>query len=187
MGLTKRVGEMLIQNINGSTQFISVRFGNVLGSAGSVVPLFQKQIEEGGPVTVTHREATRYFMTAPEAISLVIQAGAMGKGGEVLVLDMGEPVKIIDLAKDLIMLAGLVPDKDIEIKFIGLRPGEKLHEELLTKEETTTTTYHKQIFIVKPDIINPSILEEKINALLSLSEKGNREKIIQQLRELVPR
>ncbi|MFH1563838.1 MAG: nucleoside-diphosphate sugar epimerase/dehydratase [Nitrospirota bacterium] len=187
MGASKRVGEMLIQNIPGNTRFISVRFGNVLGSAGSVIPLFRKQIEEGGPLTVTHPEATRYFMTTPEAVSLVIQAGAMGKGGEVFVLDMGEPVKIIDLAKDLIMLSGLEPDKDIEIKFIGLRPGEKLHEELLTKEETTSATYHKQIFIAKPDMIDPNILEGKINNLVSLSEKGNREEIIQKLKELVPK
>ncbi|MDI6736184.1 MAG: nucleoside-diphosphate sugar epimerase/dehydratase [bacterium] len=188
MGASKRVGEMLIQNVNGDgqTQFISVRFGNVLGSAGSVIPLFRKQIEEGGPLTVTHPEATRYFMTAPEAVSLVIQAGAMGKGGEVFVLDMGEPVKITDLAKDLIMLSGLELNKDIEIKFIGLRPGEKLHEELLTMGETTSATYHKQIFIAKPDLLDPRILEEKINNLVLTSEQGDREGIIQQLKEFVP-
>ncbi|MEW6606951.1 MAG: nucleoside-diphosphate sugar epimerase/dehydratase [bacterium] len=186
MGATKRVGELLVQSKKGQTQFISVRFGNVLGSAGSVVPLFRKQIEEGGPVTVTHPEATRYFMTAPEAVNLIIQAGAMGKGGEVFILDMGEPVKITDLARDLIMLSGFEPDKDIEIKFIGLRPGEKLHEEILTAEEGVNATFHKQIFIAKPDIIDVGTLETKINELTYLAEKGDRKGIVQKLMEFVP-
>lgn len=188
MGATKRVGEMLIQNRHkkSSTQFISVRFGNVLGSAGSVVPLFRKQIEEGGPVTVTHPEVKRYFMTAPEAVSLIIQAGAIGKGGEVFVLDMGEPVKITELAKDLIRLSGLEPGKDVEIKFIGLRSGEKLHEEILTEGEGVSATCHKQIFIAKPDIIDVNTLEAKINELFYLAEKADRKGIIQKLMELVP-
>lgn len=152
MGATKRVCEMIIQAINNKskTEFVAVRFGNVLGSNGSVIPLFKRQIKNGGPITVTHPDINRYFMTIPEAAQLVIQAGAMAKGGEIFILDMGKPVKIVDLARDLIKLSGLEPDVDIKIEFSGLRPGEKLYEELLMDEEGIQNTKHKKIFIGKP-------------------------------------
>src|SRR4029078_955868 len=129
------------------TRFVTVRFGNVLGSAGSVIPIFKQQISRGGPVTVTHREMRRYFMTIPEASQLVLQAGAMGQGGEIFILDMGDPVKIVDLARDLITLSGLRPDDDVEIKFTGIRPGEKLFEELSTASEHADKTRHPKVFI----------------------------------------
>ncbi len=162
MGATKRMAEMICSALNeiGKTKFVSVRFGNVLGSRGSVVPIFLEQIKKGGPVTVTHPEMKRYFMTIPEAVLLVFQAAAMGNGGEVFVLDMGEPVKIVDLAEKLIKLQGLEPYKDIDIIFTGLRPGEKLFEELLTAEEGISKTYHKKIYIAKIDK-NISISEVK--------------------------
>lgn len=148
MGATKRVAEMIIQSMNGNgTRFIIVRFGNVLGSNGSVVPLFEKQISAGGPITVTHPEVTRYFMTIPEAVMLVLQAGAIGKGGELFLLDMGDPVKIVDLAENMIRLAGLVPARDIKIEFIGLRPGEKLYEQLLIAGENVIDTAYDKIKI----------------------------------------
>jgi FlaA1/EpsC-like NDP-sugar epimerase len=171
MGATKRVAEMVIQSLakKSKTRFCAVRFGNVLGSRGSVIPLFTKQIEEGGPVTVTDPEMTRYFMTIPEAVQLVIQAGAMGEKGEIFVLDMGEPVKIINLAQDLIRLSGFEPDKDIKIEFTGIRPGEKLFEEVLTAEEGTKATKHERIFIAKAtDIDSKSFCKEldHLNSLL---------------------
>ena len=164
MGATKRVAEKVIISMNDTydTKYITVRFGNVLGSRGSVIPLFKKQIEAGGPITVTDPEMTRYFMTIPEASQLVLQAGAMGKGGEVFLLDMGEPVKIIDLARNMIRLSGLEPDKDIHIKITGLRPGEKKYEELLTSEEGTNRTNHTKIFEAPLDTVDRDWLIDKI-------------------------
>ena len=161
MGATKRIGEMIIQEMNGKsyTNFAAVRFGNVLGSSGSVIPIFEKQIQKGGPVTVTDAQMTRYFMTIPEAVQLVIQAGAMAQGGEIFVLDMGEPVKILDLAADLIRLHGLEPDKDIKIEITGIRPGEKLYEELFTANEKMTTTYHDRILVSENDHQSINVLE----------------------------
>lgn len=194
MGATKRVAEMLMQDKShkSRTSYSAVRFGNVLGSNGSVVPLFQKQIEQGGPVTVTHPEVTRYFMTIPEAVQLVIQTGAMAAGGEIFVLDMGEPVKIKDLAESLIRLSGYTPYTDIDIVYTGLRPGEKLYEELLMEEEGLKETSHGSIFIGKPVPPTPAlaeILNRGKNALeeevYNISQRSNEE-IKQWLRTIVP-
>jgi FlaA1/EpsC-like NDP-sugar epimerase len=185
MGATKRVAELIIQNMSkiSATKFVAVRFGNVLGSRGSVIPLFKKQIAKGGPITVTHPDMQRYFMTIPEASQLVLQAGAIAKGGEVFVLDMGDPVKITDMACDLVELSGLVPHKDIKIMFTGLRPGEKLFEELLTAEEGTTSTKHKKIFVANLKAVN----EEKLQrTLLALQSTSQSHEIVRELIHLVP-
>lgn len=175
MGATKRVAEMIVQGKNklNGTVFSAVRFGNVLGSRGSVIPLFKKQIEQGGPVTVTHPEMIRYFMTIPEAVQLVIQAGAIAKGGEIFILDMGKPVKISDLATDLIRLSGLEPGKDIEIRYTGIRPGEKLFEELLTNEEGTSGTKHDKIFVGKSELLQEHEFKMMVKSFEGLVAKGN--------------
>ena len=189
MGATKRVCEMIIQSMDkiSKTQFVAVRFGNVLGSNGSVVPLFIKQIKNGGPVTVTHREINRFFMTIPEAAQLVLQAAAFAKGGEIFVLDMDKPVKIYDLACDLIKLFGYIPNEDIEIKIVGLRPGEKLYEEVLTDEEGLNKTGHDKIFVGKPTYEDFELLNKKIDEFREIIEEDeDEEKLIEKLEELVP-
>lgn len=188
MGATKRVAEMIIQSLDkrSKTRFVAVRFGNVLGSRGSVIPTFKRQIAKGGPVTVTHPEMVRYFMTIPEASQLVIQAGAMAEGGEIFILDMGKPVKILDLARDLIRLSGYEPDVDIPIKFSGMRPGEKLYEELLTSEEGTTATRHKRIFVAKPNSLNVAKIEELVYAVRDHGSYLSRDEAIKLLQTLLP-
>lgn len=188
MGATKRICEMIIQSYDNisKTKFVAVRFGNVLGSNGSVIPLFKKQIAQGGPVTVTDKNIIRYFMTIPEASKLVLQAGAYANGGEIFVLDMGKPVKIYDLAYDLIKLSGFEPNKDIKIKFTGLRPGEKLYEELLMSEEGLSNTKHEKIFIGKPTFTDIEVLKEKLNELEEIIEENEVEKLILKIEEIVP-
>ncbi|MGU9114136.1 polysaccharide biosynthesis protein [Clostridium perfringens] len=177
MGASKRMCEMIIQAIdkNSNTEFVAVRFGNVLGSNGSVIPLFKKQIAKGGPVTLTHKKITRYFMLIPEAAQLVLQAGAYAKGGEIFVLDMGNPVLIYDLAKDLIKLSGFEPEVDIKIEITGLRPGEKLYEELLMDEEGLRKTSHEKIFIAKPGEYDFEMLKLGVNALKKIADLGDGE------------
>ena len=188
MGATKRCCEMIIQALDrkSTTEFVAVRFGNVLGSNGSVIPLFKKQIGQGGPVTVTHKDITRYFMTIPEAVSLVIEAGSMAKGGEIFVLDMGEPVKIADLAKKLITLSGLEPDVDIKIKYTGLRPGEKLYEELLMAQENLRKTDNNKIFIEPPIYRDENELFEKLYTLRTYIENNKVDDIRDIMKEIVP-
>lgn len=187
MGASKRIAEMYAQfkNQSGSTKFITTRFGNVLGSNGSVIPLFQKQIENGGPVTVTDERITRFFMTIPEACQLVLEAFTMGEGGEIFVFDMGESIKIIDLAKKMIQLSGLELNKDISIKITGMRPGEKLYEELLADEENTMATHHPKILIAKTRE-NSSQLGQEIDALIALFDKQNNQEIVLKMKEIVP-
>lgn len=186
MGATKRVCEMIVQTMNkkSKTEFITVRFGNVLGSNGSVIPFFEKQIAAGGPVTVTDPNIVRYFMTIPEAVSLVLQAGAYGKGGEIFVLDMGKPVKILTLAENMIKLSGFEPYRDIEIKFIGLRPGEKLYEEMLMAEEGLQTTPNKLIHIGKPIDVTEEELDEKLKLLKDAVD--NDEDMREAIKKAVP-
>jgi FlaA1/EpsC-like NDP-sugar epimerase len=187
MGTTKRIAEMFIQSLDkqSQTKFVAVRFGNVLGSRGSVIPRFKEQIQRGGPVTVTHPEMVRYFMTIPEAVQLVIQTGAFAQGGEIFILDMGNPVKIYDLAADLIRLSGFEPHVDMNIEFTGMREGEKLYEELLTNEEGISSTMHDRIFIGKPMNINRTELEFEIRKLEKVLGNGQQE-IREVLKHMVP-
>ena len=188
MGATKRICEMIIQSYarTSKTEFAAVRFGNVLDSSGSVVPLFRHQIAEGGPVRVTHPEVSRYFMTIPEAVALVLEAGVHARGGEIFVLDMGEPVKIVTLAERLIRLSGYEPYKDIMIEFTGLRPGEKLYEELLIKSETLDKTSHDMIFIEKDEPLTLGELEEKLEHLSRAVATGEDAAVREALHKVVP-
>lgn len=188
MGASKRICEMVVQSIakNSKTKYTAVRFGNVLGSNGSVVPLFKKQIEAGGPVTVTHREVIRYFMTIPEAAQLVLQSGAYARGGEIFILDMGEPVSIYKLAEDLIRLSGFKPNEDVDIQITGLRPGEKLYEELLMKEEGLTNTNNKKIFIGKPETIEFKMLLKSLDYLKTVIDENNNGLLRNAIKNLVP-
>ena len=188
MGMTKRMAELLVLEAarRSGQEFVAVRFGNVLGSRGSVVPFFKKQIEAGGPVTVTHPEVSRYFMTIPEAVQLVLQAAAMGKGGDLFMLDMGKPVKIVDLARDLIRLSGFKPDEEIKITFSGLRPGEKLHEELYQGHENRTPTEHAKIMRVTSDYQHPANLRQAIEHLHRLAQAGNINEALALIAALVP-
>ncbi len=193
MGCSKRIAEIYVQSLNNHigekpsrTVFVTTRFGNVLGSNGSVIPLFQKQIEYGGPITVTHPEITRYFMTIPEACQLVLEAGSMGKGGEIFIFDMGKSVKILDLAKKMIWLSGLEPDKDIEIHFTGLREGEKLFEELLSNQENTIPTHHEKILIAKVQQYSYGEINKYVELFNDLVNDRNELKMVALMKELVP-
>jgi FlaA1/EpsC-like NDP-sugar epimerase len=189
MGATKRIAELLLQaqaRATPKTQFMAVRFGNVLGSRGSVVRTMRRQIAERKPVTVTHPEMVRYFMTIPEAVRLVIQAGALGEGGEIFLLDMGEPVRILDLARDLIRLSGLVPGEEIPIKITGIRPGEKLYEELLTAQEGTSATKHERILVARPSAPDSALLQRRVEELIALAEAGRAEAVRAKIAEIVP-
>jgi len=187
MGATKRVAEIYVQALSqrSRTRFVTVRFGNVLGSAGSVIPIFKEQIAAGGPVTVTHPEMKRYFMTIPEASQLVLQAGMMGDGGEIFILDMGEPVRIADLARDLVTLSGLKPDEDIEIRFTGVRPGEKLFEELSVDGESADKTRHPKIFVGRFRPYPWSMVEQGLERLHEVAG-GSPEEVRARLAEVVP-
>lgn len=188
MGASKRIAEIYVQSLNskGATKFITTRFGNVLGSNGSVIPRFKQQIEQGGPVTITDPEITRFFMTIPEACQLVLEAGAMGQGGEIFIFDMGESVKISDLAKKMIKLSGLTLDKDIRIIYTGLRPGEKLYEELLNDQENTVPTHHKQIMIAKVKLYEHETVKNSIDELIHLFRDQDNEKIVKKMKSIVP-
>lgn len=195
MGASKRIAEMYVQakhfkhqrqNSGRFTRFITTRFGNVLGSNGSVVPLFTKQIQEGGPITITHPEIIRYFMTIPEACQLVLEAGSMGKGGEIFIFDMGKPVKIIDLARKMIRLAGFVPEKDIAIKIVGLRPGEKLYEELLNDSAKNLPTHHEKIMIAVENSADFEYVSQQVDVLITTARTGAFEATVSQMKALVP-
>jgi FlaA1/EpsC-like NDP-sugar epimerase len=190
MGATKRFAEMYTQSMNQldgmRTKFIATRFGNVLGSNGSVIPLFKKQIERGGPVTVTHPEITRYFMTIPEACELVLEAATMGEGGEVFVFDMGESVKIVNLAKKMITLSGLRVDRDIEIKYTGLRPGEKLYEELLNNDENSLPTHHPKILVAKVNTPTYAFMEIQVAEMLQILADGGNNELVAKIKQVIP-
>jgi len=195
MGASKRIAEKYVQslflknqkeNVEGGTKFITTRFGNVLGSNGSVVPLFTKQIAEGGPVTITHQDIIRYFMTIPEACQLVLEAGAMGNGGEIYIFDMGKPVRIIDLAKKMIKLAGFIPDKEIKIKIVGLRPGEKLYEELLNDTSKTLPTYHNKIMIAQEIQDEYENLHNDVDELIGIADFYENDDIVSKMKKIVP-
>ena len=187
MGATKRTAEELVRfyNTRNHARFISVRFGNVVGSRGSVIPTFQKQIAKGGPVTITHQDMKRYFMSIPEAVILVLQAAASGEGGEIFLLDMGEPVRILTVAQEMIRLHGLVPDKDVPIVFTGIRPGEKLYEDLMTPLETGEQTSHPKIFRATNDTIKNDIMAQ-VSRLERAAGEGNKPDIIATLKEIIP-
>jgi len=188
MGTSKRIAEMYIQSLNNTskTSFITTRFGNVLGSNGSAIPLFKKQIEQGGPVTVTHPEITRFFMTIPEACQLVLEAGSMGKGGEIFIFDMGKSIKMVDIVKNMIRLSGLEVDRDIEIKFVGLRPGEKLYEELLCDKENNLPTHNSKIMIAKVAYNDFSAISEYIHQFEKLITAQNNFEIVKLMKQVVP-
>jgi FlaA1/EpsC-like NDP-sugar epimerase len=195
MGASKRIAEKYVQTLYEKhkdknqeivTKFITTRFGNVLGSNGSIVPLFSKQILEGGPLTITHPDIIRYFMTIPEACQLVLEAGAMGKGGEIFIFDMGQPVKIIDLAKKMIRLAGFIPYKEIDIKIIGLRPGEKLYEELLNDSSKTLGTHNEKIMIAQETLENYNEIQNATIELLNHIESYTNEEIVSSMKKIVP-
>lgn len=188
MGATKRIAELYVSCLKGKghTKFITTRFGNVLGSNGSVIPLFKRQIEKGGPLTVTHKDITRYFMTIPEACQLVLEAAAMGNGGEIFVFDMGEPIKIFNLAKNMIILSGLRYPEDIDIKITGLRPGEKIYEELLADGENTKKTYHEKIMIAKSRHVDIETVEKQINKLTSINSLTQPLEIVSYIKALIP-
>lgn len=190
MGASKRIAEIYTQSMNyreeGNTRFITTRFGNVLGSNGSVIPLFRNQIENGGPITVTHPEITRYFMTIPEACQLILEAGTMGKGGEIFIFDMGKDVKIVDLARKMIRLSGFEPDKDIKIKFTGLRPGEKIKEELLNTKESTMSTHHKKIMIARVRKYDFDEVSSGISKLIEVAGQGDDIAAVTLMKGLVP-
>jgi len=190
MGATKKICELLVHALSKrtdiSTQFITTRFGNVLGSNGSVIPLFNQQIADGGPVTITHPDITRFFMTIPEACQLVLEAGFMGNGGEIYVFDMGEPVKVLDVAINLIRLSGLVPHKDIKIKYVGLRPGEKLYEELFSADEPMIPTHHPKISIAQVADSDFETLKRRIDYVLSTLNDLSETEVIEQMQLIVP-
>ncbi|MEI7508606.1 MAG: nucleoside-diphosphate sugar epimerase/dehydratase [Flavobacterium sp.] len=195
MGASKRIAEMYVQskhfkheknNSERFTKFITTRFGNVLGSNGSVVPLFTKQIQEGGPITITHPDIIRYFMTIPEACQLVLEAGTMGNGGEIYIFDMGKPVKIIDLARKMIRLAGFIPDKDISIKIVGLRPGEKLFEELLNDSAKNLATYHEKIMIAQEVCDEYKVVNQKVEELIQSAIEANPTELVTKMKKIVP-
>jgi FlaA1/EpsC-like NDP-sugar epimerase len=188
MGASKRIAEMYVQSLGqiSSTKFITTRFGNVLGSNGSVIPIFKKQIERGGPVTVTHPEITRYFMTIPEACQLVLEAGTIGQGGEIFIFDMGESVKIIDLVRKMIKLYGLTVGRDIEIIYTGLRPGEKLYEELLNDQENTLPTHHPQIMRATVQELEYERINTQVTELITLFSSQNNIDIVSYMKSIVP-